>query len=404
MSPSSLLRSRGSHDSGKVGMIELFFDLVFVFAITQLSHSLLANLTAQGAVQVTMLLLAVWWVWIFTSWITNWLDPERIPVRLALFALLLAGLLLSVSIPNAFTNRGAMFALAYVTMQVGRTSFAIWAVRHEPISMTRNFQRILVWLLCSGAFWIGGGLAHEGLRVGLWVVALVIELVSPSVYFWVPGLGRSSLDDWNIEGNHMAERCALFVIIALGESLLVTGATFGQLELTLNTVITFLVAVLGSVAMWWVYFDSGAERAHHRIAHSDDPGREARMAYTYLHILIIAGIIVSAVADELVLTHPDHATPPGICAILAGPSLYLLGTALFKMVTAERIIFPLSHVIGLLLLIILAPFAFAQVLSAWVLGSLTTGILLVVATWESVALRKVSRTGSTHSLGQQLPK
>lgn len=385
-------------------MIELFFDLVFVFAVTQLSHSLLANLTLQGAVHVTMLLLAVWWVWIFTSWITNWLDPERIPVRLALFALLLAGLLLSVSIPDAFTHRGAMFAFAYVTMQVGRTVFAIWAVRREQISMTRNFQRILVWLLSAGAFWIGGGLAEDGLREGLWAVALMIELVSPAVFFWVPGLGRSSLADWDIEGSHMAERCALFVIIALGESLLVTGATFAQLDLALDTVIALLAAVLGSVAMWWVYFDSGAERAHHRIAHSDDPGREARMAYTYLHILIIAGIIVSAVADELVLTHPDHTTTPGICAILAGPTLYLLGTALFKMVTAERIILPLSHLIGLLLLVALAPFAFAQVFSPLVLGSLTTGILLVVATWESVALRKVAQTGTTQALGQELPK
>ncbi|MEB0075808.1 low temperature requirement protein A [Pseudomonas sp. CCI3.2] len=404
MSPSSLLRSRGSHDSGKVGMIELFFDLVFVFAVTQLSHSLLANLTVQGALQVTMLLLAVWWVWIFTSWITNWLDPERIPVRLALFALMLAGLLLSVSIPNAFTDRGPMFAFAYVAMQVGRTSFAIWAVRHEPLNMTRNFQRILVWLLCAGVFWTGGGLLDDGLRIGLWGVALVIELISPSVYFWVPGLGRSSLDDWNIEGNHMAERCALFVIIALGESLLVTGATFGQLELTLSTVIAFLVAVLGSVAMWWVYFDSGAERAHHRIANSEDPGREARVAYTYLHALIIAGIIASAVADELVLMHTDHATGPGISAILAGPALYLLGTALFKMVTASRIILPLSHLIGLLLLVVLAPFAFAQWLSALALGSLTTGILLIVATWESVALRKVAQENTTHALGQELPK
>jgi low temperature requirement protein LtrA len=184
----------------------------------------------------------------------------------------------------------------------------------------------------------------------------------------------------------------------------VTGATFAQLDLALDTVIALLAAVLGSVAMWWVYFDSGAERAHHRIAHSDDPGREARMAYTYLHILIIAGIIVSAVADELVLTHPDHTTTPGICAILAGPTLYLLGTALFKMVTAERIILPLSHLIGLLLLVALAPFAFAQVFSPLVLGSLTTGILLVVATWESVALRKVAQTGTTQALGQELPK
>ena len=388
MSPSSLLRSRGSHDSGKVGMIELFFDLVFVFAVTQLSHSLLANLTVQGALQVTMLLLAVWWVWIFTSWITNWLDPERIPVRLALFALMLAGLLLSVSIPNAFTDRGPMFAFAYVAMQVGRTSFAIWAVRHEPLNMTRNFQRILVWLLCAGVFWIGGGLLDDGLRIGLWGVALVIELISPSVYFWVPGLGRSSLDDWNIEGNHMAERCALFVIIALGESLLVTGATFGQLELTLSTVIAFLVAVLGSVAMWWVYFDSGAERAHHRIVHSTDPGRQARIAYTYLHALIVAGVIVSAVADELVLVHPDHASDAGILAIIAGPWLFLLGNALFKWVMADRLLPPLSHLVGLGLLLVLLPMALNHLFSALVLGALTTVVVIVVAAWETVALRE----------------
>lgn len=404
MNHSSLLRSRGSQDSGKVGMIELFFDLVFVFAVTQLSHSLLANLTVQGAVHVTMLLLAVWWVWIFTSWITNWLDPERIPVRLALFALMLAGLLLSVSIPKAFTDRGLLFACAFVSMQVGRTAFAIWAVRHEPLSMTRNFQRILVWLMCSGVFWICGGLVEGNARVGFWVVALLIEFISPSVYFWVPGLGRSTLQDWDVEGNHMAERCALFVIIALGESLLVTGATFAELIWDLNTVTAFLVAVLGSVAMWWVYFDSGAERAHHRIAHSKDPGRVARLAYTYLHTLIIAGIIVSAVADELVLTHPNQATDAGISAILVGPTLYLLGTALFKMVTAERFILPLSHLIGLLLLIILAPFAFAHLLSALVTGALTTGILLVVATWESIALRKMAQANISKALGQEVPK
>jgi len=404
MSHSSLLRSRGDQDSGKVGMVELFFDLVFVFAVTQLSHSLLANLTLTGAVHVTMLLLAVWWVWIFTSWITNWLDPERIPIRLALFALLLIGLLLSVSIPKAFAERGLLFACAYVSMQVGRTLFAIWAVRHEPRNMTRNFQRMLVWMLFSGVFWICGGLVQGDARVGLWAAALLIELISPSVYFWVPGLGRSTLDDWDIEGTHMAERCALFVIIALGESLLVTGATFAQLDWNLNNVIAFLVAVVGSVALWWVYFDSGAARAHHRITNSEDPGREARVAYTYLHALIIAGIIVSAVADELVLMHPDHATNAGISAILAGPTLYLLGTALFKMVTAERFILPLSHLVGLLLLIILTPFAFAHLLSAWVLGTLTTGILLVVATWESVALRKVAMEHTTEALAQELPK
>ncbi len=140
----SLLRGRGRHDSGKVGMVELFFDLVFVFAVTQLSHSLLAHLSLGGALQVALLIVAVWWVWIFTSWITNWLDPETLPTRLGLFVLMVAGLLLSSSIPQAFGERGLLFAGAYVFMQVGRTAYSLWAVRGEPVNMTRNFQRILL--------------------------------------------------------------------------------------------------------------------------------------------------------------------------------------------------------------------------------------------------------------------
>ncbi|MFW0754460.1 low temperature requirement protein A [Pseudomonas sp. H11T01] len=383
----SLLRGRGSHDSGKVGMVELFFDLVFVFAVTQLSHSLLAHLSIGGAVQVALMMIAVWWVWIFTSWVTNWLDPERIPIRIGLFALMVAGLLLSSSIPKAFTDRGLLFAGAYVFMQVGRTLFAIWAVRGEPLNMTRNFQRILAWMVLSGVFWISGGVLEGDQRLTCWALALVIELISPSLYFWVPGLGRSTLTDWNVEGNHMAERCGLFVIIALGESLLVTGATFAEQVWSLQGLMAFLVAVLGSVAMWWVYFDSGAERAHHRIAHSSDPGRQARIAYTYLHALIVAGIIVSAVADELVLVHRDHATDAGIIAIIAGPGLFLLGCALFKWVMADRVLPPLSHLVGLALLLALLPAALNHLFSALVLGALTTGLLIMVAAWESLALR-----------------
>ncbi|MFJ2363861.1 low temperature requirement protein A [Pseudomonas sp. NPDC087697] len=384
----SLLRGRGSHDSGKVGMIELFFDLVFVFAVTQLSHSLLAHLTIAGAVQVALMMVAVWWVWIFTSWVTNWLDPEKLPIRLGLFGLMVAGLLLSSSIPKAFTDRGLMFAAAFVFMQVGRTLFAIWAVRGEPLNMTRNFQRILAWMVLSGVFWVSGALLEGDQRLACWALALLIELISPSLYFWVPGLGRSTLADWNVEGNHMAERCGLFVIIALGESLLVTGATFADLVLNWPALTGFLIAVLGSVAMWWVYFDSGAERAHHRIAHSSDPGRQARIAYTYLHVLIVAGIIVSAVADELVLVHPEHASDAGIIVIVAGPWLFLLGCALFKWVMADRILPPLSHLVGLALLLTLLPAALNQQFSALLLGGLTTAVMILVAAWETLALRE----------------
>ncbi|NBF04387.1 hypothetical protein GV819_19070 [Pseudomonas sp. Fl5BN2] len=388
----SLLRGRGSHDSGKVGMVELFFDLVFVFAVTQLSHSLLAHLSLGGALQVALLMVAVWWVWIFTSWITNWLDPETLPIRLGLFVLMVAGLLLSSSIPQAFGERGLLFAGAYVFMQVGRTAYSLWAVRGEPLNMTRNFQRILLWLMLSGVFWITGGLLQGTSRLAFWALALAIEVLSPSVYFWVPGLGRSTLEDWNVEGNHMAERCGLFVIIALGESLLVTGATFAELATSVQGVLGFVVAVLGSIAMWWVYFDSGAERAHHRIAHSQDPGRQARIAYTYLHLLIVAGVIVSAVADELVLVHPDHASSAGVLVIVGGPWLFLLGCALFKWVMNDRWLPPLSHLVGLAALLLLLPAAWSQVFSALALGSLTTLVMVVVATWETLALRERATT------------
>ncbi|HEY0661967.1 MAG TPA: low temperature requirement protein A [Lysobacter sp.] len=383
-----LLRDRSRHDSGRVGMIELFFDLVFVFAVTQLSHTLLDHLSVAGALQTLLLFFAVWWVWIYTSWCTNWLDPDKSPVRILLFGLMLGGLLLSSSLPEAFDERGLLFGGAYAAMQVGRTLFMVYALRHERNELFRNFRRVTVWLLVSAVFWLGGGFAHGETRFMLWVVALLIEYVGPIVYFWVPGLGRSATTDWNVDGAHLAERCALFVIIALGESILVTGATFAGLPFEAINIASFVVAFLGSVAMWWIYFDTGAERASHRISQSQDPGRQARTAYTYIHLLIVGGIIVCAVADEIVLMHPGHAEDAGIVVILVGPALYLLGNALFKWTTNDRRGPPLSHLVGLALLLVLVPFAFSHALSALALGAITTTILMVVATWETLALRR----------------
>ncbi len=388
MSAASLLRRRGLPDSGRVGMIELFFDLVFVFAVTQLSHALLARLTPAGAAQGALLLLAVWWVWIYTSWVTNWLDPERIPVRVALFALMLGGLVLAAALPQAFGPRGLVFAVTYVAMQVGRTVFFLWALRGGTAHLRRNFQRVLVWLSTSGLLWIGGGLAEGEARFVWWTLALLIEFAGPWALFWVPGLGRSSLADWDVDGSHMAERCGLFIIIALGESLLVTGATFAELVWTADVVAAFLSALVGSIAMWWIYFDSGAERAHHRIKHSRDPGREARMAYTYCHVLIVAGVIVGAVADEIALAHTAHASDAGVAAILGGPALYLLGVGLFKWVSNERPTPPFSHLLGLALLLALAPFGFGHAFSALALAAATSAVLVFVAVWESVVLRR----------------
>lgn len=389
----NLLRQRTPHAHGKVTFIELFFDLVFVFAVTQLSHSFLEHLSVAGALLTTLLLMAVWWVWIYTSWVTNWLDPETWPVRLLLLVLMLAGLVLSTSLPKAFESLGLAFAGAYAFMQVGRTAFTLWAVGTGNPGLVRNFQRILAWLTLSAVFWIAGGIAEGPVRLALWVVALAIEYLAPSVGFWVPGIGRSLTRDWNVEGGHMAERCGLFIIIALGESILVTGATFEKLPWTVAVVAAFAVSFIGSVAMWWIYFDTGHERGSHHISTSDDPGRLARIAYTYMHLPIVAGIIVAAVADELVLAHPaGHAEAPAIAVILGGPALYLLGNTLFKCVIAGRL--PLSHLIGLALLAALLPLAWS--LSLLALASATTAMLIVVAVWEMVSLR-AGRTAATRT-------
>jgi low temperature requirement protein LtrA len=393
----SLMRERGRRESGRVGMIELFFDLMFVFAVTQLSHMLIGELTAVGALRVALLLVAVWWVWVFTTWVTNWLDPERMPVRLCLLALMLVGLLLSVSIPKAFGEHGLLFAAAYVSMQVGRTLFFLWAVHGGSPQLVQNFQRILVWFAASGAVWVVGGIAEGEGRLAWWTLALAIELVAPWLFFWVPGLGRSHTTDWNVDGGHLAERCALFVIIALGESLLVTGATFAGLAWTAATFAAFLIAVLGSITMWWLYFDTGSQRGLHRIEHSIDPGRLGRAAYTYMHVLIVAGIIGCAVADEVVLVHPDHASDAGLAAILGGPVCYLVGTALFKWVTNERRGPPLSHLVGLTLFALLAWPTFNHQLTPVALSAATTAVLVVVAVWESFALRRPSGVVKTPS-------
>ena len=380
----ALFRPIVPHQHSRVTYAELFFDLVFVFAVTQISHTLLAHFTPLDVLQVTLLFLAVWWVWVYTSWITNWLNPEKTPVRLLLFAMMLGGLVLSTSIPSAFDGRGLWFAIAYAAMQVGKTVF-LWISTPPSRPLARmNAVRITAWLSVSAVFWIAGGLAQGELRLVLWAIALAIEYISPAVRFWIPRYGASSVADWVIEGGHMAERCALFVIIALGESVVVTGATFAELAWSGENLAAFVSVLIGSIAMWWIYFHIGAEAGSEQISRSSEPGRLARLAYTYLHMPIVAGIIVSAVADELVLKHPGgHSDLKTVISAIGGPLLFLFGTILFK--HSFRGFLQLSHGVGIIALGVLA--WFAGELSPLMLSILTTAIMIAVAVWESISLQ-----------------
>ena len=380
----ALFRPILPNQHSRVTYAELLFDLVFVFAVTQISHTLLGQFTPLGALQTTLLFLAVWWVWVYTSWITNWLNPELTPVRVLLFSLMLGGLVLSTSIPKAFESRGLWFAVAYAAMQVGKTIFLVLSIPRTRPSIRLNAVRITTWLSMSAVLWIAGGFAQGHWRLVLWAVALAIEYSSAAVRFWIPKYGASSIEDWAVEGGHIAERCAGFIIIALGESIVVTGATFADLTWTTETVSAFMSAFIGALAMWWIYFHKGAEAGSELISKSSEPGRLARLAYTYLQMPIVGGIILSAVANELVLTHPaDHSDPKTVVSAIGGPLLFLLGTILFKHTIRGWL--QLSHGVGIIALGILAWFASA--LSPLMLSLLTSAIMIIVAAWESISLK-----------------
>ena len=181
-------------------------------------------------------------------------------------------------------------------------------------------------------FWIAGGLAEGPLRTVLWLIGLAIDYGGPLCTFWVPGLRRIAPSAWELEVSHFAERFQLFVILALGESIVVTGATAASEDLDAARLASFAVAFLGTAAMWWIYFNAAAAIAQRRLELSGNRTQMARDAYTYLHVVMVAGVIVSAVGDELVIAHPDEVLHGAeIVAVVAGPAIYLLALVLFRL-------------------------------------------------------------------------
>jgi len=231
MAANRLLRDRSGQQ--RVTNIELFFDLVYVFAVTQLSHYLLDHPTVRGALQAGLLLVMVWLVWAYTTWVTNWLDPEQIPVRLLLVALMLVSLAMSATLPRAFGDLGLWVGGAYAVQQIGRSVFMVVAVRGHPLQ--ENYERILAWCVVSGALAVGGGFSGGYVRDVLWLLAVGVDLTGGAVGFVVPGLGASRTADWTIAGGHFAERCQAFILIALGESIVIIGATLTTESVTASS-------------------------------------------------------------------------------------------------------------------------------------------------------------------------
>jgi low temperature requirement protein LtrA len=326
------VRRRGTDGvSQRASSLELFYDLVFVFAITQVSHLLLEHLTWTGVLQSLIVLLAVYWSWNYTTWTTNELDTETIPVRLLLLGLMLVSLLMSVAIPQAFEEHALLFAGSYVAIQIGRHSFLTFVAAESGTVERERAGRILTWFVVVGVLWVAGALVEGPGRYVLWLVALALDYCAPLVTYWVPGRRRLAPATWNVGTEHFAERFGLFIILALGESIVITGATTSELDLDAKTIVAFVMAFLASAAIWWLYFSSVAALGEHYLEVADSRTTLARDAYTYLHVVFVAGIILSAVGDELVIAHPIEVLPPyAVAAVAAGPAVYLLAHTLFR--------------------------------------------------------------------------
>ena len=375
--------------------LELFYDLVFVFAVTQVSHLLLHDLSWRGAGQAAMCLLVVWWAWNYTTWVTNELDPESIVVRLLLIALMLASLLMAVAIPKAFGANALLFACSYVAIQVGRHWFLTFVAAGPGTIERERAERILSWFVAAGAFWIAGALAHGSARTLLWLVALAIDYSGPIALYWVPGKPRLSASTWEVGSAHFAERFQLFVIIALGESIVITGATTASRALDTATVFAFALAFLSTAALWWLYFNYVATILQRRLELATERTLVARDAYTYLHVALVAGIILTAVGNELVIAHPtDELSDAQLVTVASGPAFYLLAHVALRLrmvgsISSRRLAGALAcgpaGAVG-----VFAP--------ALVVGALLVVILVAVIVAEQVAGARRARQGEPSPL------
>jgi low temperature requirement protein LtrA len=313
----------------------LFFDLVFVLALTQLSGGLIQNLGWSGALQTLVLLLALWGVWAHTAGLTDIFDPQRPPIQLVVTASMLGTLVLAAVVPEAFGRRGLVFVSAYLAIQLGRSLFIVLVrPRREA---RRLYLRQLVWFGASAVPWIAGALTQGSARAALWTLAVVVDSTATGLRFPTPGLGRASSSEFAVTGGHLAERYRQFFIIALGELILVTGLAYSGGDLGADRSVALVVSFATTVLLWRIYVYRAGEVLDTAIATARDPVGVG-LATVYSHLVMVAGTVVTAVGQELVIAHPlAHPRSAWTAMILGGPALFLAGRALFEYAVFARV-------------------------------------------------------------------
>lgn len=366
-----MLRGR---ESVGVGPVELFFDLVYVFAITQLSHFLLHHLDAMGAVEFGVLFAAVWWGWNYTAWAANWLDPGHRSVQSMTAVWMFASLAMAVAIPEAYGDRAWLFVAAYLFLQLSRAGYMVRAWRGQV--MARNYAQLMAWSAIAGVFWVAGLFAPEEARVWVWLVAVALDYLGPRVEFWLPGRGGTPMSTWPLGEAHLAERNRLVFIIALGESIVMLGATLTDMELTADTVTAAVLGFATIVVLWRLYFDARLGNGEHETVEVERATKVSRSAYAYAHAFMVAGAVVIAVGVELVLAHPwDTADLATVLVVAGGPAVYLVGNLVFNRAVCGTV--PASRPVAIGALVVVGLIGTA--LPVLVLAALAFAVLLALS-------------------------
>lgn len=370
--------SRGPGAERIVTPLELFFDLVYVFAIGQLSHHLLAHVDLRTGAETAIMALAVVYAWSMTAWAANWLEPERLAVRALLVGLMFASLLMSVAIADAFDGRAWLFVTGYLLLQVGRSAFLIVALRGRALG--EHFANDLVWELATGGLWIAGALADADARLILWGLAVAASYAGATSQHWLPRRGRRvDLQHTEIVGEHLLERFRLFFLIALGETVITTGTAFTDQPFTPARLLALAISFTGSVALWWCYFHRSERIGSHAAETVDDAGRIGWQGTWTLTLLVLA-LIAIAVGDELAIAHPGDGTTLGFSILIfGGPALFLLAQASFLRAALGHV--PRSRLLGILALAVLA--AATAPLSLLAAITASTAVLAAVAIVDS---------------------
>jgi low temperature requirement protein LtrA len=364
---------RESYQGGEhqVTPLELFFDLVFVFAITQVTSLLVDDPSWGGVLRGMLVLAAIWWAWEAYAWLTSALDVDEGGMRLAMLASMGAMFGVALAVPQAFVTDGVLFGVAYLLVRVVHLVLSAVVTRDDPHGRDA-IVRFAPTAIVGASLLVLAGFLEGNVRIAVWAVALAVDYLGPTVV----GMGRG----WGIAPEHFAERHGLIIIIALGESLIAIGVGFGAgFELVAGVVVVATFGIVAVSALWWLYFDVAAIFVRRRLieAGPTEQARLARDSYAYLHLPMVAGIVLFAFGLETTLHDFSHELNivPAV-ALCGGVALYLLGHVAFLFRTTKYVF--RRRTIGAVTLLALIPVALAMPALA-TLGIVSAVCSLVVA-------------------------